>query len=323
MPKKPNYCCIRCGYETDSKSHMHKHLFLKKTPCPQLKNLIELTNEIKQHIMDNRIYIIPKVEKPTKIINNIMNQNNTMNNFIGNMDHFDKITKYKDCTKIKALSYGDKIESNFEVRSNNLQNNTNDLVKLKTLDFIEHINEVSRSETIKDFNILYDAKTKTLNLYTNGIWEKKYVTNGIKDIILKIQEAYWDVYEFYLIRKIYQFGTSFKNKQISDQFIERLKEYYKFIGCFDVDSNVKDKSDNNILNNENDDPGVAGPICDKYWKIYVDTRDELKKKEITSITKKVIDIITHNTAHSIDEMNKQVIKLFNMDETFKQMILNI
>ena len=68
MPKRPNYCCIRCGYETDSKSHMHKHLFLKNTPCPQTKNNIELTDEIKQYILDNRIYLIPPKVKPIKTL---------------------------------------------------------------------------------------------------------------------------------------------------------------------------------------------------------------------------------------------------------------
>ena len=38
---------------------------MKKT-CPGIKNVIELTDEIKQHIMDNRIYKMP--EEPTIII---------------------------------------------------------------------------------------------------------------------------------------------------------------------------------------------------------------------------------------------------------------
>ena len=58
--KKPNYTCIRCEYETKYKTNMHKHLFYKNISCPQTRNLIELTDEIKQHILDNRIYIIPK-----------------------------------------------------------------------------------------------------------------------------------------------------------------------------------------------------------------------------------------------------------------------
>jgi hypothetical protein len=56
----PQYSCIRCGYSTKQRSHMENHLMKKKRPCPAVKNLIELTIEIKQHILNNRIYIIRK-----------------------------------------------------------------------------------------------------------------------------------------------------------------------------------------------------------------------------------------------------------------------
>jgi hypothetical protein len=63
------YCCIRCGYETDRKSSMIDHLYKKKKMCPAVKNLIELTDAIKKHIIENRIYIIPKkiILKPKTI----------------------------------------------------------------------------------------------------------------------------------------------------------------------------------------------------------------------------------------------------------------
>lgn len=68
MPKKPKYECIRCGYQTESKSHMQKHLLQKISPCPKLKNDIELTDDIKEFILKNRIYKITKQEitLPTK-----------------------------------------------------------------------------------------------------------------------------------------------------------------------------------------------------------------------------------------------------------------
>lgn len=55
---KQPYTCPCCGYETRNKSHMQIHLFDLKKPCPQLVRKLELTDEIKQHIMRNRIYII-------------------------------------------------------------------------------------------------------------------------------------------------------------------------------------------------------------------------------------------------------------------------
>lgn len=57
MKQKHKYNCIRCGYETEYKSSMYNHFYKKNKPCPMICNAIELTPEIKQHILDNYIYL--------------------------------------------------------------------------------------------------------------------------------------------------------------------------------------------------------------------------------------------------------------------------
>jgi hypothetical protein len=56
------YKCIRCDYTTKDKRNMRNH-FNRQKPCPGKKNDIELTEFIKEKILSNRIYIIPKVIK--------------------------------------------------------------------------------------------------------------------------------------------------------------------------------------------------------------------------------------------------------------------
>ena len=192
MPKNRNYACIRCNYETDSKSHMQRHLYEKKKACPQTRNLIELTDEIKQHILDNRIYIIPKVVKPTKASNNINITNNTMNNFIGNMDPVEKITKYTDYKGVEIVDFDDSVDEKFAVRANNMKTNKSDAMALKKETFIEHIGEASRNETMKDFNILYDHKMKTFNIYNEGAWKNLSIHEGLRAILFKMQDAHWE-----------------------------------------------------------------------------------------------------------------------------------
>ncbi len=60
--KKPPYECIRCGYNTIQKARMRHHLYEKKNLCPHIKHDIELTEEIKETILQNRFYRIPKKE---------------------------------------------------------------------------------------------------------------------------------------------------------------------------------------------------------------------------------------------------------------------
>lgn len=62
------YTCIRCHYSSRNKSHIQRHF--KRISCPGVRNDIELTDDIKQYILQTRIYRIPKKEKEIKIEKN-------------------------------------------------------------------------------------------------------------------------------------------------------------------------------------------------------------------------------------------------------------
>lgn len=66
MSYNPSYECPRCGYKTHRKPAMYMHLYTKKKTCPQTKNAIELSDEIKEHILDNRIYNVTDISSYTK-----------------------------------------------------------------------------------------------------------------------------------------------------------------------------------------------------------------------------------------------------------------
>ena len=50
-----NFQCIRCGYECILKTDMKKHFSRKNTCKPKFKD-IELTDSIKEDILENKIY---------------------------------------------------------------------------------------------------------------------------------------------------------------------------------------------------------------------------------------------------------------------------
>ena len=68
ISKATPYECIRCGYTTIEKSYMRRHLFSLKKVCASKKTDIELTDDIKNNILINKIYKIAKEEKSKKII---------------------------------------------------------------------------------------------------------------------------------------------------------------------------------------------------------------------------------------------------------------
>jgi hypothetical protein len=57
-----DYECIRCGYNTNKKSSMYNHLYNKKGECPAKINIV-LSDDIKDIIMRDRQYHIPKADK--------------------------------------------------------------------------------------------------------------------------------------------------------------------------------------------------------------------------------------------------------------------
>lgn len=323
---KHNYCCIRCGYETLYKSSMYDHFYKKRKPCPMLVNVIELNDEIKQHILDNYIYIIPinqnEVQNDKTLIqthNDInkqiittINTNNTINNLITNMDVLDKMKKYMDHKQIELVNFEDKVESKYVAKVKRLDTDSYKYgFQLSSDDFLEIINEISNicnGESFEHFNILYDNKIKKLKLYEQGTWEEMLLNSGIKKIIQTIQDYYLNSYEQYLMRTLSDTNTSCIKRQ---QCKEHLQEYYTFIGAFEIPAYVQNMQSNNIEEN----------IIDKYWKLYTTTRDNLKRCEINKTKRDVVDILKRNTIRNIQEMNKKVLDLFKIDEVFKQTML--
>ncbi len=62
------YTCIRCGYTTIQKNSIKDHLFNRKNECPAIENNIELTIDIKNYILKNKIYKAPKIIREEKLL---------------------------------------------------------------------------------------------------------------------------------------------------------------------------------------------------------------------------------------------------------------
>jgi hypothetical protein len=328
MPRycREDYTCPCCGYHTSHKTNITYHLYKMKKPCPKSLNDIELTEAIKQHILQNRIY---KVPQPTNIqnnntVNNIINQYNTVNNFVANMDFMDKLTKYITYNNIDLIDYSEQVEQKYERTRKRLEKNMMRDYKLTMNEFMEILDEVSSicNSNYEEYNIHFDEKTKKLKLYEDGTWQTLLQEVGVNKVITGLKYYFLDMYEFYLVRKIHSQDISPMQRQ---DFTEHLIQYYIFIACFNLLPHIKDKTDSYILSNGNDNG------CDDYddynmseqmMKIYIKNVDKLTVSQQNKVKKDVVDIIKRNSKQNVDELNKKVASLFNMDETFKKHILN-
>jgi hypothetical protein len=321
---KNKYKCVRCGYETDHKSSMFNHFYKKKRPCPMSNNTIELTQEIKQYILENHVYnlqpLVP-ANIPQRIgVSSTINNFHTVNNFISSLDTMSKLSKYIGYKNIDIIDFEDKIENKYENRVQRLDADAYKCgFELSSDDFLDIINEISticNLDSFDEFNILYDNKINKLKLYERGMWEEMLLNSGVKKILVTVQSYYLNSYELYLVRNIHNpKHGSFKKQQC----VELLTEYYKFIGAFEVPSCMKGMVDADIISGESD---TSHALEDRYERLYKVTVDNLKKSDVNRKRRDVVDILKRNSIKNIDEMNKKVLELFNVDEGFKTTIID-
>jgi len=104
------YTCPRCGYTTNMKPNMRKHLFFSKKNCATKVSHIELTYEIKEHIINYRVYHIDQNDSQQNRNltqnNNVTINYNPINTFVSNMNFESKLDNY--------LKYINKGLNNFE-----------------------------------------------------------------------------------------------------------------------------------------------------------------------------------------------------------------
>ena len=300
------YQCIRCNYTTASKGHMDFHFYKLKKMCPSSSNNIELTEEIKQHILINRVYIIPPPQPPHQVIlNQTINYNNTVNNLISSMESVDKLTKYMTHQNMPLLEYGESIENTFLKQveglkkdpDNHLELGCQDALILDKENLLEVIDQVSSlaQEHCENLNIIYDKKYNKLKLYDTGKWDEVILMQGIVTLLQKIQESYFNIYESYLIRKIEFSSLCLQDKA---NIKEKLIEYYKFIGCFDISPYVNDKNESQIMYNEDDSRwdclefnDANTEIPGRYTNLYNKVRGETKTSEMNKIKRNIVEII--------------------------------
>ena len=174
------------------------------------------------------------------------------------------------------------------------------------------------AKTFEDLNIVYDKHADKLKIF-DGEWEDMLLQRGLKKILQTIQSYYWDAYECYLLRKLNSSTTGLNNVKMK----ELLIEYYKFIGCFDVEPFAKNKENVDVLGRPNRTSENPFSVCDEWYPIYIKTRDNIRKSEINAVKKIVLEIIRKNSDRNINELNKRVFELFNVDEGFKNDIVPI
>lgn len=314
MPKprfKPTpYTCIRCGYSTNDKSRIRDH-FNRKIKCPGTINSIELSEEVIQYILDNRVYIIQKPTPVTQVINNIQ----TINNFVINMTPIEKLShviKYKNNGKITNLEYV--VKDRFEDRNNKFdeddQNRLLSLHKDDIHDVVHRVTRCKRSKEFTDYCIIYTPKLQKLTIKNDSVWTDYLLEQGIKYILNQLKVYHLDNYEQYLIKRI----ETTKDPLMRQKCDELLVEYYVFLASFEIEPLVSSTFSDHIN-------GVPlETLRDKYMPKYEKAKNKTPVSQQKRYRSLIEDTIKLNCKSNIEDLNKHLMSLIQIDSEFKDRV---
>ena len=287
---------------------MRRHLYHNKKPCPGLKCILTLTDDIKEHVLNDRLYHPP--EKPSTIIN----QYNQINNFVARMDPMEKITKFVEYNNIRLLDIDHLIEQTFEDKVIKLEGKVYRDFSLDHHNLLEVVDIITSCGSIDKLNIFHDNTSNRLKIYSNGKWDSRLFEHGVMELMQKIQSFYLDYYELYLLKKAYN-GCSFERQCIR----ERLYNYYKLLVCFELCPCIKDQSDGDIMGL--DETNDECTLRDVYYPIFHELQEKLPMSEANRLRKKIYEVIKTNNKTNMLELNKNMMDQMKVDEGFQKIVL--
>lgn len=308
---KKDYECCRCGYKTNQKNAMRMHLNRKRV-CPGTKRDITLTNDVKECILNNKSYEISKENDIKKVTN--------INAFIQNISHsFSNLERLKlmaEFEDIEIINLFRHIETLFHKEIHKLQNDSYKFTFELTYDDLYDIfDKISKriDSTITTCNIIFDTDGNHVNILDeDDTWIEQLIDKGVKVVVDIVQIMYLNEYERYLLRKI-------KGKPMNQErqkIFENLRNYYRFISCFDLKPYCQ-HTDDYILN---DCENSTYEIANEFEPIFISCKETLSKQERKEIQKKLCCILKSNSSRNLTLINRKFANMYTQNKQFQQTI---
>ena len=311
MPKKMiDYECYRCGYATDKKWNMKKHLYDLKLACQAKEHDVLLTDEIKDLILLNRRYA-PILNEVEKCNGNVV----VLNNLVTRSDLIDKLNYILEYTQTQQIDFEYLVENCFSKSIKRLEDRSFKMpYLLDEPSLLDCFNRATQIENdVSQFSIYYDKNTDKICIYRSKKWKSFIKDIGLSELVSLVKSYYFNDYEIYLIRNIDDHSSLVK-----DRFglAEHLDIYYKFIAIFDLLPDILNHTDHDILNfsPREDNPNS---LSDKYIKMYEEQKKSLKSSEINNTRSKILNIIKGNTFQNINELNKSILDILKINDEFR------
>ena len=308
---------------------MHRHLYSLKKPCPGSLNDMVLTESIKQHVLNNRVY---RVKDDAKVTNQTINNTQTINNYISGLDTLEKLKQFTTYKNKEITDIQTKINVMYDDEKEKFINDSfSEPQRYDHTHFLDMIHNVTRAKQrdMDDFCDIYKKDDDRVYMATGTNWEDFNSYSGIKIMVEHIVEYCLEYYEVYLIRKLEGAGINLQERAL---LRESLDEYYSFIASFGLSPKITGRADAQILYNEDDDRYTddvdrsdpdAHRVVDRYSHTFNKIREGLNDVKKKAMVKNVVDVIKTTTKTNLRELNNRIMGLLNVDEGFKQAMLEL
>ena len=356
-----NFQCIRCGYECNLKTDMKKHFSRKNTCKPKFKD-IELTDSIKEDILENKIYsglkdssiIIADLQKQIKELkeknNELKKQNNELT--IQNNELMSKIQMSTPSTVINnnVNNVNNKIVNKIIVNlsAHEKLDYIVEHIGKKMLDFDDYIYDTCYD---KSTNYIENPKCKQTITSTEMLETIDSLTSISKPIGLPSINVIYDKNKnkicIYRIDKWEQYylddGIKVVVNTIKSNYFDNYEKYLikklstTFCNATELTGYLREyyyfisafdilPFVNNVENDsiiENYNTDNEFSLSTHYSNIYKDEKAKHKKTTIKKIINDVTNIIKVNSKTNIEYINKEIEKLLHISSDFGQKLINL
>lgn len=324
MPNpQTEYVCPRCDYSTSIKFRILRHFDTLKKPCAN-RNSLELTQEIKNQVITNHVYVVNNCHTPTTIspipkLNQTFNTYNTINSMISSMESLDKVKLLVDKMAIKQIDFETRLENEFQHRIERMDNDQYECGLSFNHDGLLKLVDAStkiENHDINHFNILFDRTVNRIKILSCGQWDSYLEEIGTKEVVRLMKSYFLDSYELYLIKHIA--GHDLRKDRVVLR--DSLDIYYKFIASFDLDAIVFSQTDELLIGHQIRENNMY-TLADHYGKIFLDIKKNIKIAEKNKLKRTITNIIKENSAHNINKINKIMFDLIKTDAGFLEQII--
>jgi hypothetical protein len=286
---------------------MKRHLFEKKKECPGQLADIELTIDIKECILQNRVYKAHPPPAPTQ-------PNNTQINIIKaeiqsqvrSADIIGKLKYFHRMNNSQLINFSDHVESELGRQAINLNTGKLSQYYLDIDDIINIVDQITTCQEVEKMCLALDNVNNKIYIHDNGEWQAKIFGQGIKTILTALKETFFDYYECYLIRKIEDPTTDQGSRNI---FKDRIDTYYRLLFALDIQPYIIGKSDKELLyaeDSDDDDDDVYN-VQEKYYERYQKQMRSANNEK--KVARHVESLVKGNLKKGVQSLNEAIQKV--------------